>query len=245
MSNSIPEQLVASIQNYIYNNPIIEPITKHNIENIERITSYYNRCVVVTERLVNKVTNLKNKGGHFAIDLLLGFYVPTTMKGRGANLRATLRLNTTNIDIQGPPGIFIPALTTPNGKTLPIPVLSVQYNDIELNNHTDEEIWVIYAVCSHNIRMFIACSHWHLVSKHGVFGIVSGMLGLIGRQRIGHKMPSMFTEVCQIMKQPHAVAMKNMLKYEKELIAKTWHPSRFVDWCLDHEEKSDIGVCCP
>ena len=27
----------------------------------------------------------------------------------------------------------------------------------------------------------------------------------------------------------------------EDLIAKTWHPSRHVDWCLDHEEKESLG----
>ena len=29
-------------------------------------------------------------------------------------------------------------------------------------------------------------------------------------------------------------------KYHEELIQKTWHPSRFQEWCLDEEEKNDI-----
>ena len=26
--------------------------------------------------------------------------------------------------------------------------------------------------------------------------------------------------------------------YHEELIQKTWHPSRFMDWCVDEEDKS-------
>ena len=28
-------------------------------------------------------------------------------------------------------------------------------------------------------------------------------------------------------------------KYHEELIAKTWHPSRFKNWCLDEDQKKD------
>lgn len=30
--------------------------------------------------------------------------------------------------------------------------------------------------------------------------------------------------------------------YEEELIIKTWHPSRLMDWCLDIEEKNDFEI---
>jgi hypothetical protein len=37
-------------------------------------------------------------------------------------------------------------------------------------------------------------------------------------------------------------AQERLKKYEEELIAKTWHPNRLMDWCLDMEEKSDFAV---
>lgn len=37
------------------------------------------------------------------------------------------------------------------------------------------------------------------------------------------------------------VRCQNRLKvYEEELIMKTWHPNRLMDWCLDIEEKNDF-----
>lgn len=30
--------------------------------------------------------------------------------------------------------------------------------------------------------------------------------------------------------------------YKEELIAKTWHPNRFMEWCLDEEEKRDFQL---
>lgn len=35
-------------------------------------------------------------------------------------------------------------------------------------------------------------------------------------------------------------ATENLQLYKEELIAKTWHPSRFFDWCLDEDEKETI-----
>lgn len=32
--------------------------------------------------------------------------------------------------------------------------------------------------------------------------------------------------------------MGRMMHIEKELIERAWHPSRFMDWCLDHEERA-------
>ena len=33
----------------------------------------------------------------------------------------------------------------------------------------------------------------------------------------------------------------NFKIYEEELIQKTWHPSRFMDWCLNNDEKEDVS----
>jgi len=33
--------------------------------------------------------------------------------------------------------------------------------------------------------------------------------------------------------------LKNFNNIEEELIEKTWHPSRFQDWCLDEDEKEE------
>lgn len=30
--------------------------------------------------------------------------------------------------------------------------------------------------------------------------------------------------------------------YEEELVVKTWHPSRLMNWCLDTEEKRDFEI---
>ncbi len=38
------------------------------------------------------------------------------------------------------------------------------------------------------------------------------------------------------------IAKERLQHYEAELIEKTWHPSRLIDWCFDNEEKNDIGV---
>jgi len=29
--------------------------------------------------------------------------------------------------------------------------------------------------------------------------------------------------------------------YKEELIARTWHPELFMDWCLDDDEKDELG----
>lgn len=36
-------------------------------------------------------------------------------------------------------------------------------------------------------------------------------------------------------------AQERLEKYEEELIMKTWHPQRLMDWCLDIEEKNDFA----
>ncbi len=38
------------------------------------------------------------------------------------------------------------------------------------------------------------------------------------------------------------IAKERLQQYEAELIEKTWHPSRLIDWCFDNEEKNDIGL---
>jgi hypothetical protein len=35
-------------------------------------------------------------------------------------------------------------------------------------------------------------------------------------------------------------AKQKMKRFEEELIRVTWHPNRFVKWCLDEEEKREI-----
>ena len=37
------------------------------------------------------------------------------------------------------------------------------------------------------------------------------------------------------------VAKEYLQKYEAELIEKTWHPVRVMDWCFDNEEKNDFA----
>jgi len=40
---------------------------------------------------------------------------------------------------------------------------------------------------------------------------------------------------------------KRVESYKQELMAKTWHPTRFMNWCLDQDEKheviEDMGLC--
>jgi hypothetical protein len=36
-------------------------------------------------------------------------------------------------------------------------------------------------------------------------------------------------------------AQERLKMYEEELIMKTWHPNRLMDWCLDIEEKNDFA----
>lgn len=35
-------------------------------------------------------------------------------------------------------------------------------------------------------------------------------------------------------------AQERLKLYEEELIMKTWHPSRLIDWCFDNEDKNDF-----
>lgn len=37
------------------------------------------------------------------------------------------------------------------------------------------------------------------------------------------------------------VTKEYLQKYEEELVMKTWHPSRLMDWCLDIDEKNDFA----
>lgn len=39
-----------------------------------------------------------------------------------------------------------------------------------------------------------------------------------------------------------SISKERLKKYEEELIMKTWHPSRLVNWCFDNEDKNDIGM---
>lgn len=32
------------------------------------------------------------------------------------------------------------------------------------------------------------------------------------------------------------------LSFKEELMQKTWHPDRFIEWCIDEEERNDLGV---
>jgi hypothetical protein len=34
--------------------------------------------------------------------------------------------------------------------------------------------------------------------------------------------------------------MRNVQKYKKELLLKTWHPDRAFDWVLDEDQKKSI-----
>jgi len=38
------------------------------------------------------------------------------------------------------------------------------------------------------------------------------------------------------------VSKERLKKYEAELIEKTWHPDRLMDWCFDLEEKNDFAT---
>lgn len=38
------------------------------------------------------------------------------------------------------------------------------------------------------------------------------------------------------------VAKEHLQKYEAELIEKTWHPTRLIDWCFDNEDKNDFEI---
>jgi len=38
------------------------------------------------------------------------------------------------------------------------------------------------------------------------------------------------------------VSKERLKKYEAELIEKTWHPDRLMDWCFDIEEKNDFAT---
>lgn len=37
-------------------------------------------------------------------------------------------------------------------------------------------------------------------------------------------------------------ASENLKIYEEELMVKTWHPDRLIDWCFDVDDKKDIGI---
>lgn len=61
-----------------------------------------------------------------------------------------------------------------------------------------------------------------------------------------HKHPQLFdwTDAQRIQ------AIKELLKeritpWREELAAKCWHPSRFIEWCLDPEEAAEWGIPCP
>jgi hypothetical protein len=49
-------------------------------------------------------------------------------------------------------------------------------------------------------------------------------------------------DVIKLIETYKQIQMQERLKiYEEELIMKTWHPNRLMDWCLDIEEKNDFA----
>jgi len=48
-------------------------------------------------------------------------------------------------------------------------------------------------------------------------------------------------DVISVINAYKQIRCQNRLKvYEEELIMKTWHPDRLMDWCLDIDEKMDF-----
>lgn len=179
----------------------------------------------------------------FVPDLLLGFYTPAPVTGATpCPVSAHLALGPVVRPISLQPGQFVPALKSPDGRTIAYPLQATWYSDAALvRNEADAqyEVWAVFALCSHVGE--IRDTYWDLPGtgmfvRHGNIRIGDIFL------RPGQEMPTLSTDALMNLREGQRIAMDNVRVFEEELIQKAWHPSRFVDWCLDEEEKKHIEV---
>jgi hypothetical protein len=122
----------------------------------------------------------------------------------------------------------IPNLIIDN-KTI-LPIISLPYNiiSIEYECEYQPDITIIYADVNYKLISHLSVTCWNMNNS---FYIQRGCaLKNSFPEFTYHDLPNMFEEQWVRMVR----RKKEWLKViEEELVKKTWHPSRFMEWCLD------------
>lgn len=121
----------------------------------------------------------------------------------------------------------IPQLIVMNKSILPL--LALVYVQRRIIKHNPEaHIKVIYAQLNNPIRTHIARTSWRL--EDTCFYIHGGVINTKALSNYKY-------EILPSIIEPWRRLLKKKIEWikiiEEELIEKTWHPSRFFDWCLD------------
>jgi hypothetical protein len=121
----------------------------------------------------------------------------------------------------------IPQLIVMNKSILPL--LALVYVQRRIIKHNPEaHIKVIYAQLNNQIRTHIARTSWRL--EDTCYYIHGGVINTKALSNYKY-------EILPSIIEPWRRLLKKKIEWikiiEEELIEKTWHPSRFFDWCLD------------
>lgn len=128
----------------------------------------------------------------------------------------------------------VPELIVMN-KTI-LPVVALVYVEQEIIKHNpNAHIKVIYAHLNNEYRTNFAITSWKIQTEDNEwFHIYGGVLRTKASSEFEYKtLPSLIEPWKRML------GKKKQLTeiIEQELIEKTWHPSRFFDWCLSIDEK--------
>lgn len=121
----------------------------------------------------------------------------------------------------------IPQLIVMNKTVLPL--VALVYVERRIIKHNPKaHIKVIYAHINHQIRIHIAKKSWTF--EDACYYIHNGVINTKAMSNYKY-------EILPSIIEPWRRLLKKKIEWikiiEQELIEKTWHPSRFFDWCLD------------
>lgn len=195
---------------------------------------------IMTQRVPPGISTIKDRSS-----ILLGFYKPDS----ASKLDVSFRVGCPSIDAwdidkritttENTLNTFMPILTTPSGKTIPLPIVNMQYMDIQLENHTGEDCWAIYMVFDHRLMKYMVFREWNLPFqslhvKHGM--IIPSQYNVSNKNTVDFI--TIPTELLKSLHEASHYARENFVVYEKELIEKAWHPRRFLEWCVEEDERA-------
>lgn len=118
-----------------------------------------------------------------------------------------------------------------------LPLICLPYHTVRLVSRGDEtvELDLIYGNLRNKERRDLATNHWSLQVDGRSWLHVEGGLGRVDTHGPRHPVLPPIPD-----DEPWMIGLerqKDRLRvYEEELVAATWHPSRFQEWCLDMTE---------
>lgn len=69
---------------------------------------------------------------------------------------------------------------------------------------------------------------------------IKGLANVQVSSKSGHNMDLCLRTIRELSRYQQIVTTEALNKYKEELMAKTCHPSRYFQWCLDTEEQKDL-----